>query len=161
MDPGTVADLYQHYVATRQMFGAAAVSQLEQLGVRRFVLLRIDAMVFAHNCKFAQLLSLQVWHLLESIQRTLAKHPQIQREELVTCQQVLRWAHLLHWCFWGCNNSLAICSQGFQLVSYVGTSKTTLPIPRLWKNDWASLSSTDSTWRISIKTELFAGLSRS
>ncbi|CAK9086784.1 unnamed protein product [Durusdinium trenchii] len=26
MDPGTVADLYQHYVATRQMFGAAAVS---------------------------------------------------------------------------------------------------------------------------------------
>lgn len=26
MDPGTVADLYQHYVATRQMFGAVAVS---------------------------------------------------------------------------------------------------------------------------------------
>lgn len=28
LDPGTVADLFQHYVATRQMFGAAAVSYL-------------------------------------------------------------------------------------------------------------------------------------
>ena len=26
LDPGTVSDLYQHYVATRQMWGAAAVS---------------------------------------------------------------------------------------------------------------------------------------
>eukprot|EP00435_Cladocopium_sp_Y103_P062758 s204_g24.t1 len=31
LDPGTVADLYQHYVATRQLFGASAVSQLVTL----------------------------------------------------------------------------------------------------------------------------------
>ena len=68
LDPGTIADLFQHYVATRQMLGAEAVSYL----VWKMLVLCQTLEIIAIT-----LWSPEVWNLYEGVQRAVVRRAEI------------------------------------------------------------------------------------
>ena len=88
LDPGTVSDLYHHYVATRQMWGAAAVScpDICSAPVSFFQGMLCGSFQSLHASAHQPA---KVWYLPERLQYTLARYSEIPAPKFDACLNVV------------------------------------------------------------------------